>query len=211
MLCRMVSGCAAASGLGVATKRSEAGSTSGENTYAVAVCSAGCGEPCASSEALRIAVATSAWSFSSSASVSTPSRTSRRANVRRQSLSASASRLALGLYLLSSSDIECEYGRVTFARTNAGPFRERHQDTASLSTRYDAIGSLPSTSSTQNRFGKFFTSRATLPPAVCTSTGTEIAYPLSSIRNSTGSFRLQAVFMASQNSPSLVVPSPAEQ
>src|SRR5204862_235978 len=50
----------------------------------------------------------------------------------------------------------------------------------------------------------------TEPPAVCTSTGTEIAYPLSSMRNSTGSFRVEALFNASQNSPSLVVPSPAE-
>ena len=54
------------------------------------------------------------------------------------------------------------------------------------------------------------TSRDTEPPAVCTSTGTEIAYPLSSMRNNTGSFRLLAVFSASQNSPSLVVPSPAD-
>ncbi len=49
-----------------------------------------------------------------------------------------------------------------------------------------------------------------LPPAVPTSTGTEIAYSLSSIRNSTGSFRLEAEFSDSQNSPSLVVPSPQE-
>ena len=48
-----------------------------------------------------------------------------------------------------------------------------------------------------------------LPPAVCTSTGTEIAYSLSSMRNRTGSFRLHAVLSASQNSPSDVVPSPA--
>ena len=50
-----------------------------------------------------------------------------------------------------------------------------------------------------------------LPPAVCTSTGTEIAYSLSSMRKRTGSFRLQAVLSASQNSPSEVVPSPAVQ
>jgi hypothetical protein len=49
-----------------------------------------------------------------------------------------------------------------------------------------------------------------LPPAVCTSTGTEMAYLLSSTRKTTGSFRLQAVFMASQNSPSEVVPSPVQ-
>src|SRR5678815_3081350 len=49
------------------------------------------------------------------------------------------------------------------------------------------------------------------PPAVPTSTGTEMAYPLSSTRNTTGSLRLQALFIASQNSPSLVVPSPVEQ
>ena len=50
-----------------------------------------------------------------------------------------------------------------------------------------------------------------LPPAVCTSTGTEMAYSLSSTTKRTGSFRLQAVFSASQNSPSEVVPSPAVQ
>ena len=71
----------------------------------------------------------------------------------------SRSRLGLahrpsGLYLLSSSDIECEYGRVTLARTNAGPLRARQYATASVSTRYDSSGSLPSTSPTQCRFGK---------------------------------------------------------
>src|SRR3954470_2911079 len=49
------------------------------------------------------------------------------------------------------------------------------------------------------------------PPAVFTSTGTEMAYPLSSTRNTTGSLRLVAVLRASQNSPSLVVPSPVVQ
>src|SRR5437773_1099049 len=37
-----------------------------------------------------------------------------------------------------------------------------------------------------------------LPPGVCTSTGTEMAYSLSSTRNSTGSFWLEAVFSAFQ-------------
>ena len=55
------------------------------------------------------------------------------------------------------------------------------------------------------------TSVETEPPAVCTSTGTEMAYLLSSMRKSTGSLRLLALFSASQNSPWLVVPSPAEQ
>ena len=36
-----------------------------------------------------------------------------------------------------------------------------------------------------------------------------MAYPLSSMTKSTGSFRLHAEFRASQNSPSEVVPSPA--
>ena len=54
------------------------------------------------------------------------------------------------------------------------------------------------------------TSLLMLPPAVPTSTGTEMAYSLSSITNSTGSFRFDAEFSASQNSPSLVVPSPQE-
>ena len=51
----------------------------------------------------------------------------------------------------------------------------------------------------------------TEPPAVFTSTGTEMAYPLSSTRKTTGSLRLVAVLSASQNSPSLVVPSPVVQ
>ncbi len=51
--------------------------------------------------------------------------------------------------------------------------------------------------------------REMLPPAVCTSIGTEMAYLLSSTRKITGSFRLAAVLIASQNSPWLVVPSPA--
>src|SRR5512146_2819178 len=134
MLWRMVSPWAPGSGLGWLTKRSDDGSMSGENTYAVAVCTAGCGDGAAWSDALRTAVATSACSFSSWASVSAPSLTRKRENVFRQSCSASASRSALGLYLLSSSDIECEYGRVTLARTSAGPLRARHQATAWVST-----------------------------------------------------------------------------
>ncbi|OGU04225.1 MAG: hypothetical protein A2085_08990 [Gemmatimonadetes bacterium GWC2_71_10] len=43
-----------------------------------------------------------------------------------------------------------------------------------------------------------------------TSTGTEMAYPLSSTRNRTGSRRLDAELSASQTSPSLVVPSPSD-
>ena len=58
--------------------------------------------------------------------------------------------------------------------------------------------------------GETATRREMFPPAVCTSTGTEMAYPLSSTTNMTGSFRLEAVFSDSQNSPSLVVPSPRE-
>src|SRR5262245_5759048 len=48
------------------------------------------------------------------------------------------------------------------------------------------------------------------PPGVLTSTGTEIAYPLSSTRKRTGSFRLQAEERPSQNSPSEVWPSRVE-
>jgi|GEM_PF-5106036 len=72
-----------------------------------------------------------------------------------------------------------------------------------------AIASVPSTSA-KWKFGKFATSREMLPPGVCTSTGTEIAYSLSSITNSTGSLPVEAVFIASQNSPSLVAPSPLQ-
>ena len=49
-----------------------------------------------------------------------------------------------------------------------------------------------------------------LPPAVLISTGTEIAYPLSSTTYTTGSARLHALLIDSQNSPSLVAPSPVE-
>ena len=52
--------------------------------------------------------------------------------------------------------------------------------------------------------------RNVFPPAVWTSTGTEIAYPLSSTQKITGSFPSATAFMASQNSPSLEVPSPRE-
>ena len=58
--------------------------------------------------------------------------------------------------------------------------------------------------------GESATRREMFPPAVCTSTGTEIAYPLSSTQKITGSLPSAAVFSASQNSPSLVVPSPSE-
>src|SRR5690606_34036341 len=61
------------------------------------------------------------------------------------------------------------------------------------------------------RLGNDDTSLLILPPGVFTSTGTEIAYPLSSIRKSTGSLRLHAVLSASQNSPSDVWPSPDVQ
>ena len=37
-----------------------------------------------------------------------------------------------------------------------------------------------------------------------------MAYPLSSTTNNTGNLRLDAVFIASQNSPSLLAPSPSE-
>ena len=53
-------------------------------------------------------------------------------------------------------------------------------------------------------------SREMSPPGVCTSTGTEIAYPLSSMRNRTGNCLVQVAPIASQNSPSLVAPSPSD-
>jgi len=67
------------------------------------------------------------------------------------------------------------------AGTSAGPLRERHQAAASPRTARLASGSQPSTSRT-SKLGKSRTRREMLPPAVCTSTGTEIAYPLSSTR-----------------------------
>ncbi len=63
---------------------------------------------------------------------------------------------------------------MTRACTRAGPWRERHQATASLSTERLARGSHPSTSRT-SRLGNERTSLEMLPPAVWTSTGTEIA------------------------------------
>ncbi len=62
---------------------------------------------------------------------------------------------------------------------------------------------MPSTSVTK-KLGKPRISFEIEPPGTLTSTGTEMAYPLSSIRKSTGSFRLLAVEIASQNSPSEV-------
>src|SRR5687767_8897796 len=71
----------------------------------------------------------------------------------------------------------------------------------------DVLKSQPSTSWTYNP-GNPLTSFEIEPPAMPTSTGTQIAEPLSSTRDTTGSFRFVAVFNDSQNSPSLVVPSP---
>ena len=92
---------------------------------------------------------------------------------------------------------------MTFACTRAGPFRFRAYSTAFRITSWLAIKSQPSTCCTK-RLGNPLTSLEIEPPAVFTSTGTEIAYPLSSTRKTTGSFRLHAVLRLSQNSPSLV-------
>ena len=99
---------------------------------------------------------------------------------------------------------------MVWAWSSAGPRRSRHQPTTSRAARWLSSRSVPS-HSTILRSGKPVSSRETLPPAVCTSTGTEMAYSLSSTTKTTGSFRLHAVFSASQNSPSEVVPSPAVQ
>jgi hypothetical protein len=99
---------------------------------------------------------------------------------------------------------------MTWAWTSAGPLRARAYSTARLITSNEATGSQPSTSS-MYRFGNEARSFEIDPPAVLTSTGTEMAYLLSSTRKTTGSLRLQAEFIASQNSPSLVVPSPQVQ
>src|ERR671915_669422 len=99
---------------------------------------------------------------------------------------------------------------MTWAWTSAGPFRPRAYSTAFVSTSYEAITSHPSTSWMKSP-GNPVSSLETDPPGVLTSTGTEMAYPLSSTRKTTGSLRLVAVLSASQNSPSLVVPSPVVQ
>ena len=96
---------------------------------------------------------------------------------------------------------------MTLACTSAGPFRCRAYSTARDMASYEAMTSQPSHSSSR-RAGNPATSLEILPPAVFTSTGVEMAYPLSSTRKTTGSFRLDAVFIASQNSPCEVVPSP---
>ena len=60
------------------------------------------------------------------------------------------------------------------------------------------------------RFGIDRSMAEMLPPAVWRSTGTEIAKPLSSTRISSGSLSRHAALMHSQNSPSLVAPSPVQ-
>ena len=60
----------------------------------------------------------------------------------------SASRSAAGLYSFSSSDSECEYGRMTRACTNAGPLRARTWAVASRIARRLAKKSVPSIEST---------------------------------------------------------------
>ena len=89
------------------------------------------------------------------------------------------------------------------------PSRARNLPMQRLRATWEAIGSQPSTSSTC-RSGKERVSREMLPPAVWTSTGTEMAKSLSVIRNRTGARRRQAALSDSQNSPSLVAPSPPE-
>ena len=134
-------------------------------------------------------------------------------SIRSQSCSGSrrvsASRSSALLYCRSSSDIECEYGRTTEAFTRAGPERARACATASRMASTLAAASVPSTRMTF-RLGNDSTSRDTSPPGVWTSTGTEMAYPLSSTTYTTGSRREHAVFNDSQNSPPLVEPSPSD-
>src|SRR5579864_3913235 len=72
---------------------------------------------------------------------------------------------------------------------------------------YEAMKSVPSQPKTL-RFGWPETSREISPPGVSCSTGTEIAQPLSWIRKITGRLSRHAALIASQNSPSLVAPSP---
>ena len=90
------------------------------------------------------------------------------------SRAASSSRSAGLLYTRSSSDIECEYGRVTLARTSAGPERARAYPTASRIASRLAAASVPSTRITR-RSGNDSTRCETSPPGVWVSTGTEIA------------------------------------
>ncbi len=188
----------------------DVGSTSSEYSHFMAVSGAGCACSSARSAASLSSSSTSRSSASSSSAVAIPSSSRYCRKVTSGSRSASASRSAAVLYIRSSSDMEWEYGRITWACSSAGPFRCRAwRITVSAAFRL-ASTSVPSTSS-MSRSGNPLTSRLTLPPAVPTSTGTEMAYPLSSTRKTTGSFRFDAVFSASQNSPSEVCPSPVVQ
>ena len=101
------------------------GSTVGEYSAHSAVSGAGCGCARASSVATSRSASTASCIALISASVAWPSATSQRGNVVSGSRAASASRSAPGRYSTSSSDSECEYGRMTCACTSAGPFRSR--------------------------------------------------------------------------------------
>ncbi len=90
------------------------------------------------------------------------------------SRAASASRSSAGRYITSSSLSECEYGRITFACTSAGPFRSRAYATAFAIASKLAAKSQPSTFWMYNP-GNPVSSFEMLPPAVFTSTGTLIA------------------------------------
>src|SRR6266576_6086087 len=81
-----------------------------------------------SSTAVRIAC--------SSASVATPSFTRRWGKRTRQSRLASSWRSWGGLYSTSSSDSECEYGRVTCACTSAGPLRCQDRKSTRLNSSH---------------------------------------------------------------------------
>ena len=87
---------------------------------------------------------------------------------------ASASRSAGVLYSFSSSESECEYGRMTVAWTKTGPFRSRTCATASpqRAVAGEIVGAV---AAEHAQPGKCSTSREMSPPGVCTSTGTEIA------------------------------------
>ena len=152
----------------------DVGSTSGEYTHCVAVLLAGFGARSAALAASFTSASTPARSSVRSLSVAIPFATRYCAIFLIGSLIDSASRSSLVLYSDSSSEYECEYGRVTRAWTAAGPLRARTYATASRIAARLARKSVPSTESTW-RPGNERRSFETSPPGVWHSTGTEMA------------------------------------
>ena len=136
------SGCAGVS------NAADVGSTSGEYNQSAAVFFGGFGAASAAVAASFTSRSTSDTTAASCPSVATPFEISSCVKRAIGSRRFSASRSAGVLYSFSSSDSECEYGRMTRACTNAGPLRARTYATASRSDRRLVGKSVPSIEST---------------------------------------------------------------